>query len=257
MQKLSNLLKAKTNEGQPLPAVMQGLHRIGAKFRRSQVSLIAGAPGGGKSALAVWLVTRMKVPTIYFSADADRMTIAKSIGAGLMDKLATQDQVELLLAKPDSDVSLALGSQTQHIWWNFEPTPTIRDVEEELEAYGYVYGQYPQVIVIDNLMDMAEEDTRAMSDVQVELKRIAREYGCHVMILAHVTGEYTNGDKPIPRSGMMFKPDKKAELILTIYQVQPGVMGVRVVKNRTGPANTAGTYGVDVPWLAEFGYFGG
>jgi len=235
----------------------KSLADLGVRFRKSQLSLIAGAPGGGKSALATNLVTRMKSPTIYFSADADRMTVAKSIVAGLVG--CNQEEAERRLNDQDGGTWKTLESETEHIWWNFDTLPSLKDVEEELDGYAYVYGNYPDMLVMDNMMDMAEagEDIGALTDVQIGLKAIARRTGCHVLVLAHVTGAYTDGNIPIPRSGMMFKPDKKAELIMTIYLVEPGIMGIGVVKNRSGPASTTGGFGTHVRWSPELGYFGG
>lgn len=254
MQSLALALRAKTDEGQPLPQPFASLARIGVRFRRSQVSLIAGAPGSGKSALATHMVVHMGVPTMYFSADADRMTVAKSVVAGLSS--INQDDAETRLSAEDPDVMKSLAEGTRHIWWNFDTQPTVKDVVEEIEAYAYVYGNYPEMLVVDNLMDMAEDDLNAMNSIQVELKSVARKFGCHILILAHVLGEYTDGVRPIPRSGMMWKPDKKAELIMTLYNPTEGVMGIGVVKNRSGPANTSGTWGVTLRWLPRLGYFG-
>lgn len=254
MQSLSLALKAKTDEGLPLPQPFRSLAQIDVLLRKGQMSLWAGAPGTGKSAVAVELSKRMRVPTIYFSADADRMTMARGLLAGVLQQ--PQAEVEKRLTSEDPTALKALEESSGHIWWNFDPGIDSRDVSEELEAYAYVYGAYPDMIVVDNLMDMAEDDTKAMSNAQVELKGIARKYGCHVMVLAHLVGEYTDGDRPVPRSAMMWKPDKKAEMICTIYRPEDGVMHIGVVKNRGGQANTNGTWGVRLRWLPRLGYFG-
>lgn len=260
-QTLGLALRARGEEGTPLPGGHPRLDQIGVKFRRGQMSLIAGAPGGGKSALATHLLTKMRyddgrgVPTVYFSADADRMTVAKSIFAGLAGM--SQDQAEEKLVDHSPEIEL-LDAAMDHVWWSFDAMPSLRDIEEEIDAFAYVYGEYPHLVVVDNLIDVAEsgEDLAHLSDVQIRLKELARFTGCHMMVLHHVTKEFTNGTTPIPRSGLMYGVDKKAELILTIYQVQPGLMGIRVVKNRTGEADTKGQFGINVPWLANRGWWG-
>lgn len=256
-QTLSLALKARTDEGSPLPGAIPRLDQIGVKLRRGQLSLIAAAPGGGKSALATYWMTRIGVPTMYFSADADRMTVAKGITAGLLNR--DQDSVEELLLAEDPETIRRLEAATEHVWWSFDTMPSLWDINEEVEAYAYVHGEYPHLIIVDNLMDVedAGENLEAMSNVQLALKGLARHTGAHVMVLAHVTGSYTDGNTPIPRSGMMWKPDKKAELILTLYNVQPGTMGIRVVKNRTGQAMTDASFGIDMGWIPSRSWFSG
>lgn len=259
MQSLGIALKARGEEGSALPNPMRALDRVGVKFTRSQLSLIAGAPGMGKSSLATWLVTRMKypdgqgVPTLYLSADADRLTVAKSVVSGFTGK--TQAEAERLILAQDLDVEKLMHEQISHVWWSFETLPSLSDINDEVDAYAYVHGEYPHMIVVDNLMDVSEsgEDLHLVSDVQVMLKKLARRTEAHVMALSHVKGQWTDGLTPVPRNGLMYNIDKKPELILTTHQVQPGVMGLRVVKNRTGPAATNATYGVDIGWQPEFG----
>lgn len=261
VQSLTLALKAKGNEGMPLPNPVQRLSSIGVQFARGQMSLIAAAPGGGKTSLAAYLVSRMNyddahgVPTLYFSADADRMTMAKGLLAGLLN--ITQAEAEPLLHREEPSVMGQFGQATEHIWWSFEPAPSLSDIHEEVEAYAYVMGDYPHMIVVDNLIDVADggNDLQGLSDVQIALKDLARFTGAHVMVLAHVTGQYTDGNIPIPRSGLMWKPDKKAELILSLYRVSDGVVGIRVLKNRTGPAATDASFGIDLGFLPERGWW--
>lgn len=49
LQTIGLTLRAKGKEGESLPAVFHQLERIGAKIRRGQVTLVAGAAGAGKA----------------------------------------------------------------------------------------------------------------------------------------------------------------------------------------------------------------
>lgn len=231
--------------------------------------MVAAAPGGGKSALALWHATRLMydeftgVPTLYFSADCDQMTVSITILAGLTGK--TLAQCEQLLDEDDEAALAILDSATDHIWWNFASSPTLRDIQEEIEAYAFVHGEWPHHIVVDNGMDVAEPggEGERLPEVILVMNDIARTTGAHVMMLMHVgkgkTGQgnlsYSDGLSPIPRSAILYGVDKKPTLILTLYRVEDGVMGIRMVKSRSGNAPGDGSIGVDYGWMPGQGWF--
>lgn len=261
MQSLGIALKARGEEGTALPNPMKALERIGVKFVRSQLSLIAGAPGRGKSSLAYHLVARMRypdgsgVPCLYFSADADRTTAGKAVLSGFLGK--TQSETEKLIDAEDPEVNRLATEDLSHIWWSFETLPSCADIDEELDAYCYVNGEYPHIIVIDNLMNVSDsgEELRMVSDVMMRLKHVARTTKAHVMTLGHVKGSKTDGLSPVSQGDLMYNVDKLPELIITTYQVQPGVMGLRVVKNRNAEAASSGLWGPNIGWQANYGVF--
>lgn len=228
-----------------------------AKFRRGQLSLIAAAPGGGKTALATHLAVNMAydedtgVPTMYWSADTDQLTLSSRILANIRD--ITTEEAEALVVERDPGALTILDSATDHMWWTFQSSPTLRDIEDELAAYCYVMGDYPHLMVIDNLMDIAEpgEEYSRYRDIIQFLTDVVRTTNAHIMLLHHVIGEHTNGNRPIPRSGIRQKVDEKPRLILTLYKPEEGIMGIRVVKNSNKQADALGGFGIDLGWLAD------
>lgn len=261
MQSLSLVLKNRGEVGEPLPTVFDSFEAMKIRFRRGQLSLIAAAPGGGKSSLATWLAVRMAysqdrgVPTLYISADCDHATVGASVLAGIMD--IPLEEAELLIGEDDPEAFQALDDVADHIWWGFKPSPSIEDITDELQAFCYVYGDYPHLIVVDNLMDINEpgEEYSRYNAIIPALVEAARNTNAHVMLLHHTVGEYQDGNIPIPRSGIKHKVSEKPRLVLTLFQPEVGVMGVRVVKNTSGPSNTKAQLGVDVAWQPERGWF--
>lgn len=257
MQTLDLAIGNMEDEGAELPLPMPVLEQVGIKFRRGQLSLIAAAPGGGKSSLATHLAVHMDVPTLYMSADCDRMTVGASVLAGLLDEELTE--AEWLIGQRDPECMTILADATDKMWWCFQPSPTLQDIGEELYAFAHVQGRWPELIVIDNLMDVNEpgdELTKHLNIIQA-LVETARETQAHIMLLHHVIGEFQDGDQPIPRSGIRYKVSDKPRLALTLYRPEPGIMRVCVVKHTGGKAQTKAAYGVNVPWFPERGYFGG
>lgn len=266
MQSLSLAMRATKERGAPLPVVFKGLGDLGALFRRGQTSLICAAPGGGKSAIATHLALFQDytgegdfVPTMYFSADSDEATLGDRATAAIVrkDTMTVHD----LLQKGDPTTWQAQEDATNHIWMNFDPGPSIDYIANEVDAYCYATGSYPHMIVIDNIMNVNAGGGGGMEmgnlyNCMEAFNILSRETGAHVMVLHHATGEFTNGDVVIPRTGIMGKIDKVPRLILTLHKAADGIMGISVVKNSNGPADALGIdVQVQVPWLPHKSWF--
>lgn len=263
MQTLSLAIRASEDEGTALPSVFPSLERIGAKLRRGQLSLFAGAPGGGKSAIATYIATNMGygefgeigVPTLYFSADTDRKTLGNRVAASV-SKL-TVDQAEEKLLSGDQNLWNLLEGTTSHVWFSWDRGPNLEDIERETEAFAHTYGDWPHLIVIDNLKNIwIEESGDGGEHVRYDrvldyLHELAGITGAHVMVLHHVTGYYEIGNTSIPLSGILGKVTKPFRLILTLHKIQDGLLGVSVVKNTTGRAQADGSLVVQIPYDLE------
>lgn len=263
MQTLSLAMRASEEEGIALPSVFPSLERIGAKLRRGQLSLIAAAPGGGKSAIATYIATNMGygdfgeigVPTLYFSADTDRKTLGNRVAASV-SKL-TVDQAEERLLKGDQALWSMLESNTSHVWFSWDRGPKVDDIQEEIKAFAHVMGDYPHLIVVDNLKniwvdEMGEGGEHVRYDRVLDyLHEVAGQTGAHIMILHHVTGSYEAGGQAIPLSGILGKVTKPFRLILTLHKSWDGTLGISVVKNTTGRAEADGSLVVKIPYDLE------
>jgi len=244
--------------------VFAQLDRLGVKFRRGWVHLIAAAPGCGKSAISSFLSLALsypdgtRLPGLYFSPDNDKMTWGK--GAIAKQLNVHVNQAEKLLEENDDKAWKALADAAGHLWISFQSSPSPADIREELDAFAFAYGAWPHAIWIDNIMDVdasgGGEDERTSQDAVMKfLRRVARDHGIAVFVLAHVTGQYTNGTEPIPRSGLMNKIDKIPQVVLTLWVPDDNQLGVCVVKNRGGRAKADGTLGCVISWLPEMAWF--
>lgn len=264
MQTLSLSLSARGSEGEALPPVLHQLETLGARFRRGQVSLVAGAPGGGKSAIATHVAVNLDytgqgdmVPGIYFSCDSDRMTLGTRVVAGVAN--IHLSAAESWIKEDSQELREILADSTEHIWWCWNPAPTARDIVDEIECYAYILGDWPHWVIIDNLMNMAGgggDDGQALGAAIDAGHQISRETGAAVIFLHHVTGQYEDGDTPIPLSGLRFKVGKVPRLILTLHKPQDNILAVSVVKNSTGRAEANGSFMTMIPWIPEKSWFG-
>ena len=268
MQTLSLAMRNAEEEGNALPSAFPSLEKAQAKFRRSQLSLVAAAPGGGKSAFATYESVfaeyveideegayQLPIPTLYFSADSDKKTIGNRVTASVTGH--TVDESEKLLLTGDGDTWRELTGRTGHIWFSWNRGPTLEDIEAEVEAFAQVMGEWPHRIVIDNLKNVwIEESGDGGEHIRYDrvldfLHELAGHTGAHVLVLHHVTGPYENGDVPIPLSGILGKVTKPFRLILTLHRAWDGMLGICVVKNSNGPMDASGKMVIHVPYDLE------
>lgn len=265
MLSLSRARRTQGTAGEPLPAVFRALASQGVHFRQGWLCVIAAAPGVGKSLLSLTLAIRSGVPTLYFSADTDQATMTIR-AAAMVSGWRTEDVEQAI----DAGMTEALDVQLHkwsHIQFNFLASPTATDLECELKAFRQVYGDWPQLIVMDNITNLDNEtgndgfqNLEATCDF---LHELARETGACIVALHHVTGEYDDGQKPPSLSSLRGKISKVPELVLALHRVggdtlEGGrVMGVSPVKNRAGKSDPSGGWfmqlGVDLERMAITG----
>lgn len=231
--------------GEPLPSCFKAFESSKIIIRRSEVSMFAGAPGAGKSTLALALALKTNVPTLYISADTNAHTMAMRLASMISGK--SQGDVE---QKLNSDVgwTKAVLQKGSHIIWSFESSPTLEDIAEEVLSFEELWGCPPSMIIIDNLMDIATdggEEFASMRAIMKELKYLARATNAAVVILHH-TSEAIQGTPCQPRSAIQGKVSQLPALICTLGTVGTS-LGVASVKNRYGKADAGGTL---MTWLA-------
>jgi replicative DNA helicase len=222
----------------PLPDVWVGLAAKQIKFRRGQVCMVAAAPNAGKSMFALIYAIKAKVPTLFFSADTDTTTVmmrAASITSG-----HSQVTVESNLAGNSKHYNHHF-EKMDHIKWVFDSSPSIDDLELEIRAYVELYGIAPELIIIDNLMNVSAETDNEWSGlraIMMELHDMARKTEACVMVLHHVSeqSEYGSTTKPPARRAIHGKVSQLPALILTLgYDPGQALLAVAAVKNRFGP----------------------
>ena len=222
----------------PLPDVWASLKAKEIKFRRGQVCMVAAAPNAGKSMFALIYAIRAQVPTLFFSADTDTTTVMMRAAAHISGH--SQVTVEANLATNTHYYDQHF-EKFGHIKWVFDSSPSIDDLELEIRAYVELYGQAPELIVIDNLMNVtAETDNEwaGLRSIMMELHDMARKTEACVLVLHHVSeqSEYGSPTKPPHRRAIHGKVSQLPALILTLgYDPAEATLRVAAVKNRFGP----------------------
>lgn len=243
---LQQSLYIKGSAGDPLPKVWRTLD---ADFLRGQLALVCAAPGIGKSAFVLSYGLLSRVPMLYVSADSDAFTQTSrsiSILTGCQME-ESKRQVRAQKLEPRS----AEAMDSLPVLFTYDASPTLTQIEYPLEAFGQKHGEYPALIVIDNLTNVRvgsgsnEDDPFAgLEGLMDYMHTMARDTGSCVVVLHHVQGAYNNGNIPIPLGGIKGQIGRVPEMVLTLHRIRneygPDAMNVSVVKDRNGKPDPSG-----------------
>lgn len=220
----------------PLPVVNSVFSAAGLTFRRAQFSLVASAPGVGKTLFATNLALRTPISTLYYSADSDEWTVK-------------QRACSILSGSPLNDIERNYNDEAwekhyaerlrraDHIDWCFASDIDPEFIVERLFAHAELRGEYPKLIVVDNLANVVVDQDNEGSELRAacrELQRIARLTGAHVMALHHVKGAKENGTQPILLGDLLYNIGKVPELVLGLHREGPQYVALTVPKYRGG-----------------------
>lgn len=250
MYSLVQSARIKGSSGEPIPNLSKELERKEVNFDRGVLSLVVAGPGTGKSLFAANLALVGSLPVMYWSADSNAATqLSRSTSILTGDNI--RDVKRALLEDKFQEYERVLGDK----WWirfSYEAMPTPADMEADLAIYYEVFGCYPHLCVVDNITNVdtggagdAESFTFGLEGMCEYLNEMARETEAHVMALHHVTGEHSDGLKPIPLSGVKGKIHRVPSLILTIHrdpdeEGMNRILNVSPVKYREGFSDPSG-----------------
>lgn len=248
MQSLTQARRKNTEAGEPLHLPFGVLRNTKTLIRRGQLTLIAGGPGTGKSAIVQSILQRgddkgSHNSVLYFSADSDSGTMFKRSAC-----IATgyeQDDVEAMVEAGEVEgLEAEVNAATRHQVFDYRSSPSPEDIMLEVEAYLAVYGTYPEAIVVDNLKNLfidVEGEFQALEAACEFMHDLARDTNAAVITLHHVVGNLDDGLTPIPLSGLRGKVSKTPEVVLTLHRSE-NHLNVSPVKNRNGKAQADGKW---------------
>src|SRR6266480_3661730 len=171
----------------PFPALAKS--KFCVRFRRGQVAMLAGPPGAGKSMFALVAALKMGVPTLYISADSDEDTMAARAAAAVTKHPVrdVEKTIEYGLFRDEYGPRLA----TLPIRFEYDPSdPSIQDIGHAVTAFKEVWGHPPDVLVLDNLMNMTSDDGnewQGMRQAVKDLHWLERRSKMCVIVLHHTS----------------------------------------------------------------------
>ena len=244
MLNLNRAWRGSNTNATPLPDVWVALANKQIKFRRGQVCMVAAAPNAGKSMFALIYAIKAKVPTLFFSADTDTATVMMRAASHLSGHEQLLVESNLLSNRHYYDKYL---SEMESIQFVFDSSPSLDDIELEIKAYVELFGIPPELIVVDNLMNVVSESDNewaGLRAIMVEFHDMARKTEACVLVLHHVSEqtEYGKTTDPSARRAIHGKVSQLPALIITLgFDPHNQVLKVAAVKNRFGPHTADGS----------------
>ena len=214
-------------------------------------------PNGGKSLFSLWYAVTSGVRCLFVSADTDpHTTLLRALAIATQ---RTTDEVESTILTDRSKLREAVANLSV-IRFAFDPSPTLEDIDLEVQAYEEVFGAYPELIVVDNLMNVAsatDSEWQGMRETMSFMHVMARETESCILVLHHVSENDSKAHFPAPRRAIQGKVNQLAEQILSLaMEPSAGVMRIACVKNRHGThdadANDFETCYVDPPRMTLY-----
>lgn len=241
MKRLSRAVRRRSLGGKPMPAVFPGLPAC----RRSEVTLVAGQPGAGKSLWALWLAlgyVREGLRGIYFSADSAELGQASRALAMWMHGVSVKE-AEVMLERED-EWALAGMEQMNNLFWSFEDDLSYEAIDDEIQAFWELWGCAPDFVIVDNLTDVegqAEDEWGTQRRAMKALVQMARATDSATVVLHHTTEDARIKEDPCPpRTAIVGKVSQKPALILTLAD-KGDRRPVAVVKDRFGRSDKTGS----------------
>ena len=244
MLNLNRAWRGSNTNATPLPDVWVALANKQIKFRRGQVCMVAAAPNAGKSMFALIYAIKAKVPTLFFSADTDTATVMMRAASHLSGHEQLLVESNLLSNRHYYDKYL---SEMESIQFVFDSSPSLDDIELEIKAYVELFGIPPELIVVDNLMNVVSESDNewaGLRAIMVEFHDMARKTEACVLVLHHVSEqtEYGKTTEPPARRAIHGKVSQLPALIITLgFDPYNSILKVAAVKNRFGPHTADGS----------------
>lgn len=233
--------------GSPVSLPYPHLDKL-VNLRTKELLIIAGAPGAGKSALAICLALGMSEPVLYVAQDSPASVSSRMIAHTLNRPVRTVQRD--LMSNPSAVASsMRRMVAPEKVTITMGPK-SVKDIEHEILALREWLGRTPPVVIIDNLIDMKSEkgissDLGFYSDVLLNLKQLAIEHDLVMIVLHHVVrGDFNHdgsmGRSPLRLRDLLYAGEREARHAWGVYTDGDGGLYLQILKQQDGPADPFG-----------------
>lgn len=227
-----------TQQGRALPHIPE-LSRLysefGLRLSHGQICMIAGRPGAGKSAFALWLAMKTGLETMYFSADMSAPTVTARMAAFYTGD--TTAQVHAARDKGEGD-KYATALEQSKIGFSFGSPIRWSTVNQYIEAHVEVWDRIPELFIFDNLKDIedCEFDYGMQMEAMQAVTKLARDTGSTVFILHHASNKGGfNPVQPPPVTAIKNGMTEQPEVVFGVgLDSATNEFGVALLKQREG-----------------------
>lgn len=203
--------------------------------------MLFASSGTGKSAVALYYAIKAQQPTLYLSADTDRVTTAERAAACLTGKTMEQIRREMVDPRGEEFYMDVIAEETgDYLFFSFDTSPSVEDILEETDAFALVHGEYPALLIVDNLKNVYSDGADEFGNLRNtmdELHQLAGMTQACVMVLHH--SRNPDPKHVASKAEIYGKLDAIPELILSVAR-NDRELALAPVKNRNGKDDADG-----------------
>ena len=234
------------------PAIDIPFRRLAERVsvRPGEFVIVAAGEADGKSTLATNLAVHM--PSLYVAQDnPDHVSIRL---AALMLDITTKECEELATSDPRT-LSMLLEEVGNHRLLVQKGEVSPEGFRSKVEAYTEFVGHPPNVVVVDNLIDMVVaghtyHENTFYAKIFPALKQIASDCKTVVIGLHHLKRGL---EWPPTSQGMLYGGERAAAHVWAVRVDAGQFMDVAILKQRQGEADRNGQLQVTLDWYPEYG----
>lgn len=242
------------NEILGLPTGLYDLDEVTQGLQRSDLIVMAGRPGMGKTALAVQIAQHVAKSgtVVVFSLEMDRSQLVYRLLSNATGLPASHLKAGRIPAHAWAPITDCIGQLSESgLYLDDSPAITVEEMRIKLRPLA---TQQPiDCVVVDYIQLMggdSENRVQELAAITRGLKALAKEFNCPVIALSQLSrGVESRADKRPISSDLRDSGgiEQDADLILMLYRDEyynpdttdlPGICELIITKHRNGPTGT-------------------
>lgn len=233
----------------PVPVPYDKLGKI-IRPKGGNTGVIIAAPGQGKTTFMLNWAVKAGMKCLYISSDTSPADVTAQLGA-----LATTDErilVEQRLAASTTwrrGYAQAIFQKYPNLILDFAPRPTMEEIRNKALALVELWGEPPELIVMDTASNVAMSDMANNAEWQrvwLEAINLAREVNSFFLFCHHVKqGPARTGRIAPELNDGLWGCDQFPEFVMGLHTPNVGELTLTVRKNRGGAKDVPVRFNVD------------
>lgn len=231
--------------------------------RTGELVTMAGAPGGGKSTVAVNLAMMVNYPVLYLAQDSPHSVLGRlaALGSGQ----TTRDAARAIGSEYRREELAEDLADTRPTLIINRGAVTLDLIEQKVYALREWLGRAPPLVIVDNLIDTivpgtTHGDMTFYTTALPTLKQMAIENDFTCILLHHVTRgggretSHARGTKGMSMNDLLFAGERESRHVWGVFHNDnSSEMYIQILKQQDGRADPDGGLKVGLRWHPALG----